>query len=110
MLSSDRLRLARVFWIVGRHSLQNALFDAALRSLKISAQVRVWLLVVVVIVVVVGCFVVVVVVALNVLRRAVGWLSALNITTVVRRRVAAHITILGSVAHDRSMHLVGTAA
>jgi hypothetical protein len=107
MLSSDRLRLARVFWIVGRHSLQNALFDAALRSLKISAQVRVWLLVVVVIVVVVGCFVVV---ALNVLRRAVGWLSALNITTVVRRRVAAHITILGSVAHDRSMHLVGTAA
>jgi hypothetical protein len=108
MLSSDRLRLARVFWIVGRHSLQNALFDAALRSLKISAQVRVWLLVVVV--VVVGCFVVVVVVALNVLRRAVGWLSALNITTVVRRRVAAHITILGSVAHDRSMHLVGTAA
>jgi hypothetical protein len=107
MLSSDRLRLARVFWIVGRHSLQNALFDAALRSLKISAQVRVWLLVVVVIVVVVGCFVVV---ALNVFRRAVGWLSALNITTVVRRRVAAHITILGSVAHDRSMHLVGTAA
>jgi hypothetical protein len=40
LLNADRLRLARVFWIVGKHSLQSASFDAALRSLKISAQVR----------------------------------------------------------------------
>jgi hypothetical protein len=41
LLNADRLRLARVFWIVGKHSLQSASFNAALRSLKIAAQVRV---------------------------------------------------------------------